>query len=133
MSPADSGFATRRRSALFDELLELFLAEGFSLFTLDEIAARLRCSKSTLYTLAGSKDDLVRRVTVHFFKHATTAVEARLATAQSPPERVATYLTAVGSELAVASEVFMADLFANAGAERSTRPTPVPPHCGCAS
>jgi AcrR family transcriptional regulator len=116
MGPADSGFATRRRTALFDELLELFLAEGFSLFTLDEIAARLRCSKSTLYTLAASKDDLVRRVTVHFFKRATTAVEARLAIAQRPPERVATYLTAVGDELAVASDVFMADLFANAGA-----------------
>ncbi|CAN5848603.1 TetR/AcrR family transcriptional regulator [soil metagenome] len=116
MGPADSGFATRRRTALFDGLLELFLAEGFSIFTLDEIAARLRCSKSTLYTLAASKDDLVRRVTVHFFKRATTAVEARLATAQRPPERVATYLTAVGDELAVASDVFMADLFANAGA-----------------
>lgn len=101
---------------MFDHLLALFLAEGFSRLTLDDIASRLSCSKSTLYTLAASKDDLVRAVTVHFFKRATTAVEARLATAHSSPERVAAYLTAVGDELAVASEAFMADLAANAAA-----------------
>lgn len=111
---ADDGFATRRQTALFDDLLALFLAEGFSHLTLDDIAARLRCSKSTLYTLAGSKDELVRRVTIHFFKRATNAVEAILEQTQS--ERIAAYLTAVGEELAVASDVFMADLNAFAPA-----------------
>ncbi|MEX7472858.1 TetR/AcrR family transcriptional regulator [Mycobacterium adipatum] len=106
----ESGFATRRRTRLFDDLLALFLAEGFSRFTLDDIAAALHCSKSTLYTLAASKDDLVRRVTVHFFKRATAAVETTLSRNDDPRERVAAYLTAVGAELAVASEVFMADL-----------------------
>ncbi|AQA03490.1 TetR family transcriptional regulator [Mycobacterium sp. MS1601] len=107
-------FATRRRTALFDELLALFLAEGFSHLTLDELASRLRCSKSTLYTLAASKDELVRRVTVHFFKRATIAVEEKVANTRS--ERVTAYLTAVGDELAVASDVFMADLNADTGA-----------------
>lgn len=111
---ADDGFATRRQTALFDDLLALFLAEGFSHLTLDDIAARLRCSKSTLYALAGSKDELVRRVTIHFFKRATNAVEAILEQTQS--ERIAAYLTAVGEELAVASDVFMADLNAFAPA-----------------
>ncbi|MCV7253169.1 TetR/AcrR family transcriptional regulator [Mycolicibacterium fluoranthenivorans] len=111
---ADDGFATRRQTALFDDLLALFLAEGFSHLTLDDIAARLRCSKSTLYTLAGSKDELVRRVTIHFFKRATNAVEAILE--QTRSERIAAYLTAVGEELAVASDVFMADLNAFAPA-----------------
>ncbi|MGJ6121691.1 TetR/AcrR family transcriptional regulator [Mycolicibacterium sp. Y3] len=111
---ADDGFATRRQTALFDDLLVLFLSEGFSHLTLDDIAARLRCSKSTLYTLAGSKDELVRRVTIHFFKRATNAVEAILE--QTKSERIAAYLTAVGEELAVASDVFMADLNAFAPA-----------------
>ncbi|EKF25833.1 bacterial regulatory s, tetR family protein [Mycolicibacterium hassiacum DSM 44199] len=106
----DGAFATRRRTRLFDELLDLFLAEGFSRFTLDDIASRLRCSKSTLYTLATSKDELVRRVTVHFFKRATAAVEATLAQTTDAKDRVVAYLTAVGDELAVASEQFMADL-----------------------
>lgn len=113
---ADSGFATRRRTKLFDDLLALFLAEGFSHLVLDDIASRLRCSKSTLYTLAASKDELVRRVTVHFFKRATNAVEAVLADAHGAQERVSAYLTAVGAELAVASDVFMADLSAFASA-----------------
>ena len=112
----ERGFATRRQTRLFDELLDLFLTEGFSRLTLDEIAARLRCSKSTLYTLAASKDELVRRVTVHFFKRATTAVEATVAQTANPRDRVAAYLTAVGAELAVASEVIMADMNAFAPA-----------------
>lgn len=112
----ESGFATRRRTRLFDDLLTLFLAEGFNHLTLDDIASRLRCSKSTLYTLAASKDELVRRVTVHFFKRATNAVEATLSQTGNAREGVAAYLTAVGNELAVASEVFMADLYAFAPA-----------------
>ena len=64
-------FGTRRRGELFDSLLALFLAEGFAHLTLDDIAARLRCSKGTLYTLAGSKEQLVHAVAVHFFRRAT--------------------------------------------------------------
>lgn len=112
----DGGFATRRQIRLFDELLELMLAEGFGHLTLDEIAARLRCSKTTLYALASSKDELVRRVTVHFFKRATIAVESSLARTDTPRDRVAAYLTAVGAELAVASEAFMTDMNAFAPA-----------------
>ncbi|MGU3502044.1 TetR/AcrR family transcriptional regulator [Mycobacterium sp. C31M] len=108
--PPGEGFGTRRRTRIFDDLLALFLAEGFSHLTLDEIAGRLHCSKSTLYTLATSKDELVRRVTVHFFKNATGEVEAALARTESAPESVAAYLAAVGEALGVASDVFMADL-----------------------
>jgi AcrR family transcriptional regulator len=116
LDAAENGFATRRRTRLFDELLALFLAEGFSHLTLDEIASRLHCSKSTLYTLATGKDELVRRVTVHFFKRATHAVDARLTKTENIRERVAAYLTAVGDELAIASDVFMTDLNAFAPA-----------------
>jgi AcrR family transcriptional regulator len=112
----DGGFATRRQTKLFDDLLALFLDEGFSHLTLDDLASRLRCSKSTLYALAASKDELVRRVTVHFFKRATVAVEAAMAQTENLEERVSAYLTAVGRELAIASDVFMADLNAFAPA-----------------
>ncbi|MFC8045516.1 TetR/AcrR family transcriptional regulator [Nocardia sp. NPDC057353] len=119
-----TAFATARRTELFDELLALFLAEGFAHLTLDAIAARLRCSKSTLYTLAGSKEQLVTAATVHFFKRATDAVEASVARTDGPRERIAAYLTAVGAALAAASERFMADLDAFAPAravyERNT-------------
>ncbi|ORA50654.1 TetR family transcriptional regulator [Mycolicibacterium chubuense] len=118
-------FATRRRTELFDALVALFLAEGFAHLTLDDIAARLRCSKSTLYTLAGSKEQLVAAATVHFFRSATAFVETRVAAANGARERIAAYLSAVGAALDPASDQFMADLDAFAPAratyEKNTR------------
>ncbi|MFC9665554.1 TetR/AcrR family transcriptional regulator [Nocardia sp. NPDC127606] len=120
-----SAFATARRIELFDELVDLLLTEGFAHLTLDAIAARLKCSKSTLYTLAGSKEQLVAAATVHFFKRATDAVEAKVAATTDAGERIPAYLTAVGAALSVASERFMTDLEAFAPAravyERNTR------------
>ncbi|MFZ2177087.1 MAG: TetR/AcrR family transcriptional regulator [Rhodococcus sp. (in: high G+C Gram-positive bacteria)] len=102
---------TVRRAVLFDQLVALFLADGFSTLTLDDIAARLRCSKSTLYTLASSKDELVRAATVHFFRAATENVEAAVAAAGGrAQDRISAYLLAVGDQLAPASERFMDDL-----------------------
>lgn len=103
-------FGTRRRTELFDALIALFLDEGFAHLTLDDIAARLRCSKSTLYTLAGSKEQLVRAATVHFFQRATDQVEQHVADAHGARERIVTYLSAVGAVLDAASDQFMADL-----------------------
>lgn len=118
-------FATRRRTQLFDAVVALFLAEGFAHLTLDEIAARLRCSKSTLYTLAASKEQLVQAATVHFFRAATDAVEARVDAVAGARERIAEYLAAVGAALDPASDQFMTDLDAFAPAreiyERNTR------------
>ena len=118
-------FATARRTELFDALVELFLSEGFAHLTLDEIAARLRCSKSTLYTLAGSKEQLVRAATVHFFRSATEFVEAQVLAESEPRERIAAYLSAVGTALDPASDQFMSDLDAFAPAravyEQNTR------------
>jgi AcrR family transcriptional regulator len=118
-------FATRRRTELFDALVALFLAEGFAHLTLDDIAARLRCSKSTLYTLAGSKEQLVAAATVHFFRSATAFVETQVAAAKGARERITAYLSAVGAALDPASDQFMADLDAFAPAratyERNTR------------
>ncbi|MEV5839213.1 TetR/AcrR family transcriptional regulator [Nocardia sp. NPDC052112] len=119
------GFATRRRTELFDALVELFLTEGFAHLTLDEIAARLRCSKSTLYTLAGSKEQLVRAATVYFFRRATDDVESHITAVTEARQRITDYLSAVGAALSAASPQFMADLHAFAPAreiyERNTR------------
>lgn len=114
-----------RHTELFDALVELLLAEGFAHLTLDDLAARLRCSKRTLYALAGSKEQLVRAVVVHFFRSATGRVEACVGDAQSPEERIAAYLRAVSAELAAASPRFFDDVAAFAPAaevyERNTR------------
>jgi len=108
-SPEDA-VLTRRQAELLDHLEELFLAEGFARFTLDDLAVRLRCSKSTLYALAGSKEQLAHRVVKHFFRKATDAVEAQTGQEADPGLRVVAYLSAVARALAPASPAFRRDL-----------------------
>ena len=101
---------TRRQAELLDQLEELFLSDGFAQFTLDDLAVRLRCSKSTLYALAGSKEQLAQRVIKHFFRRATDAVEASTVTVRDPGLRVTAYLAAVAAALAPAGPAFHRDL-----------------------
>lgn len=88
-----------RRGALLGRLEELILAQGFRDLTLDQVAAKLRCSKSALYALAASKEQLVTTVVKQFFRDATTRVEGKTASITDPREQVATYLAAVGDEM----------------------------------
>ena len=114
-----------RHEELLGQLVEVLLAEGFAHLTLDDLAARLRCSKRTLYVLADSKEQLVRAGVVHFFRTATRRVEAALTAPTGPAERLVAYLHAVAAELAPASAQFFDDLAAFPPAaevyERNTR------------
>jgi AcrR family transcriptional regulator len=101
---------TRRQAELLDQLEALFLDEGFAGFTLDDLALRLRCSKSTLYTLADSKEQLALRVVRHFFRKATAAVEQQTVREDDPGQRVTAYLEAVSRALVPAGPAFRRDL-----------------------
>ena len=103
---------TARQAELLDQLEALFLKEGFAQLTLDDLAFRLRCSKSTLYALASSKDQLAIRVVRHFFKNATTRIEQCVAEIADVPTRISTYLAAAADELRLASRAFIADIAA---------------------
>jgi AcrR family transcriptional regulator len=113
------------RHQLLDELIELFLAEGFLEFGIGELAARLRCSRSTIYQVAESKEQVVLAAVRGFFRRAAERIEAKVAAEPEPGARLAVYLTAVAEELAPASERFYADLQAYAPAasiyEENTR------------
>ena len=56
--PERSGLVSERQRDLVEALETLFLEEGFRDLTVDELAARLKCSKRTLYELAPSKQEL---------------------------------------------------------------------------
>jgi AcrR family transcriptional regulator len=99
-----------RRLRVLDGLVELFTREGFAAFTLEDLAARLRCSKSTLYLVATSKEQLVAAAVRRFFQRATRTVEAQLEAGGDPGERLATYLRAVAGELQAARPAFFADV-----------------------
>ncbi|MGZ4504269.1 MAG: TetR/AcrR family transcriptional regulator [Nocardioidaceae bacterium] len=101
---------TARQVALLGELVALMAAEGFAAFTLDELALRLRCSKSTLYALAGSKQELVVEVVKQYFRDAVVAVEDRVAAADDPRDRLVAYVEAVADHLKPLSRQFMHDL-----------------------
>lgn len=98
---------TARRSDLLDALTRIFLAEGFMSFTLDQLTERLRCSKSTLYTLAPSKEQLSRAVIVHYFRRSAAAVEAKVSAVDGLVED---YLNSVAEELQPAQPAFYRDL-----------------------
>lgn len=103
---------TARQAALLEELLALFLREGFAESTLDDFAARLHCSKSTLYALAPSKEQLARKVVGHFFRGATERIEKDVAAAQDARDRVVRYLVGAGAEMSRATAKFVADVAA---------------------
>jgi AcrR family transcriptional regulator len=106
--------STRRRTArqvdLLDRLVALMAVEGFSQFTLDDLAERLRCSKTTLYALAPTKAELVVEVVKQYFRTAVPVVEARVAAVAEPAARVEAYLAAVADYLTPLSRAFMEDL-----------------------
>lgn len=110
---------TARQRALLTELETLFLAEGFIAFTLEDLAARLRCSKSTLYALAPSKEQLAVKVVTHFFRGAAERIDERIAGIEDARELIGEYLAGVSEHLNRASAAFMADI-AEFGPARET-------------
>ncbi|MEV0679784.1 TetR/AcrR family transcriptional regulator [Actinosynnema sp. NPDC050436] len=103
---------TPRQVDLLGRLESLVLAEGFAHFTLDDLAARLHCSKSTLYTLAASKEQLAVRVVGRYFKGAAQRIEQRVSGIEDVRARVGTYLAGAAEELRRASARFIADVSA---------------------
>lgn len=103
---------TRRQVDLLNRLVDLMAAEGFARFTLDDLADRMRCSKTTLYALAPSKQALVVEVVKQYFRVAVSAVEASVAAEPTPAARVVAYLDAVADYLKPLSRTFIADMSA---------------------
>ncbi|KQX72579.1 MULTISPECIES: TetR/AcrR family transcriptional regulator [Aeromicrobium] len=106
-----------RTAALRDALIDIVLGEGFRDVQMSDLAARLNCSKSTLYAIAPSKEQLLVSIVRTFFRRATERVEAAVDPGAPAIDRIGAYLTAVSVELAPASPAFFADLehFAPAG------------------
>ncbi|WP_028474592.1 TetR/AcrR family transcriptional regulator [Nocardioides alkalitolerans] len=101
---------TARQDALLDRLVTLFAAEGFARLTLDDIAARLSCSKTTLYALASSKQELVVEAARQYFRVATAEVEAGLDGVEGCGPRIEAYLRGVAACLQPLSPAFLEDL-----------------------
>lgn len=99
-----------RQTEVFERLLDLTLERGFAAYTLEQAAIVLRCSKSTIYALAGTREQLIRQVVVAFFRRAAEHVEARVSAESDRVRRIEVYLLAVADELRPASAAFMDDV-----------------------
>lgn len=99
-----------RRASVVRQLEELLLREGFSGLTVDSMAARLQCSKSTLYAVASSKEQLVAAAIRNFFREATERIERRIAGIEDPRERIAVYLASIGTEMSRMSAQCYSDM-----------------------
>ncbi|AKK04113.1 TetR/AcrR family transcriptional regulator [Corynebacterium epidermidicanis] len=101
---------TPRQRQLFDALLTQFLKNGFATFTIDSAARELHCSKSTMYSLGATRDEIIRRILVSFFKEVTRRTDAQLTHNTSPKVALERYFTAMSAALEPASLAFLRDL-----------------------
>jgi AcrR family transcriptional regulator len=99
-----------RREALFDSLIPLFLDEGFFDLSMGDMARHARCSKSSLYLIGDTKDQIVVSVVRAFFRRATEWITADLDPEKSIDSRIATYLRRIAEALSPASQRFFVDV-----------------------
>lgn len=109
---------TPRKQALHDAILADFLKEGFRDFTIDAATKRYHCSKSTLYTFGKSRDEIVRRILISFFKEIAQTTEAAGRPIANHAESLFAYFDAIRTCLEPASAEFMHDLATEPVAQR---------------
>ncbi len=99
-----------RADQLLDAIEDIFLESGFATLTVGDLAARLRCSRRTIYELAPSKNDLVLMVLRRFFANVRRHAEELLSSDVEPARRLFEYMQ-VGVGYAVRmSPVLVADV-----------------------
>lgn len=100
----------QRRIALLDRVVEVIVREGFVDLSIEDLARELSCSKSTLYNIAASREQIVIAGVRRFFRRAADAVDARVQGGTDPIEQIRDYLIAISEQLSPASAAFFADL-----------------------
>lgn len=113
---AEQRLGPRHREVL-DELESLFLQEGFSGYSVRELAAHVGCSRRTLYELAPSKDELVLIVFDRFLHRVGRAALESIDDTTSYATQIRAYFQG-GLELQRISQVFGEDLADDPAARR---------------
>lgn len=101
-----------RQQQLLDEVAGIFFEDGFTGVGVDDLARRLHCSKATLYGLAGSKEQLVMRITKRFFARSAAEIERAVGDESDPRRLVESYLEGIGTAMSSTSPRFHADMVA---------------------
>lgn len=101
---------SERHRDLIDALERLFLEEGFRNVTVDELAARLKCSKRTLYELASSKQELFLLVVERWLERIRHLGWQGALQHDDPEKRIIAYLDPGVSQSQAASRRFLEDM-----------------------
>jgi AcrR family transcriptional regulator len=99
-----------RQVEIFDQLQDLFLAEGFRQLTIADLVERLHCSRRTLYSLAPSREELVLIVIDRLLNRIGVDAAARAAACDDPGDAIEAYLSAGVTTLRRAQQAFTEDL-----------------------
>jgi AcrR family transcriptional regulator len=100
----------RRSHELLGKIESLILAEGFSQLRIGALAAHLRCSRSTLYKLAPSKDELIALVFQRYLDGALAEAKAEAEPIADQAERITRFLDVIGRWQAKGSDTFWRDV-----------------------
>ncbi len=80
------GPGERRREAIMNAALDLFISKGYAAVSVDEIIRRSGGSKSSVYEYFGTKEGLLREIIVAMANDALKATEMPVREGQSPRE-----------------------------------------------
>ncbi len=111
-SPGTTGrtLPTPRALKVLDGLERLFLAEGFRRLTVADLAARLHCSRRTLYSLAPSKEELFELVLDRLLCRIDSLGRACMESGGGLRQRITGFAAPGFTELANANAVLFADI-----------------------
>lgn len=109
-SPRRRRVDTARREDLLGQVTDIFLAEGFTSVTVDDLARRMHCSKSTLYGVGATKEQLVVAATKHFFGTEADRIEHAVTGYDDPQVKITTYLEGVAQAMRRNSPAFYTDM-----------------------
>ena len=107
-----------RQGELLAALEEIFQKEGFRRVTVGELAARLRCSRKTLYDMASSKEDLFLCALRRILARVREVGEEAILEADATSDRLAAYVRPGVTEMLLASTAFFADIDSLPAAKR---------------
>lgn len=100
----------QRRQAFISSLEAIFLEEGFSAVTVDQLAKRLKCSKRALYEIAATKQDLVLLVVEGWLSRIRRMGRMAALEQDGPQRRISAYVRPGVTETKKASRAFMEDI-----------------------
>jgi AcrR family transcriptional regulator len=98
LGPASGELSSRLREIL-DQLEAIFVDEGFHHLTVSDLAARLKCSRRTLYEIARSRDELVLIVVDRRLRRVGRHAQQQLRDVRDPADLFAAFLTVPFQEL----------------------------------